>query len=452
LTVLLFAFGVSLLTGLLFAVVPAWVSSGSRPAEAASGTHYTSRDHASLPQRLLLIFQFALSIVLLASAFLTTQSLSNLENQKMGIDASHRYTVQTDLKGGGYSPDQLNSVYRQLEDGFRALPGVVGVTFARYLPLEGNEWGGCVIVKGRPVPGPADNCFADWDRVGPQFLNTVGVPLIRGRGFSEADKSSGSNPVLVNQAFVKRFFEHKEPLGQRFGLNGGDYAGAFEIVGVFADFIMTDPRKEAQPLFLRSLGQVYTGYSAPGLQAAEQNSLYLNRMVLEFNRSQPDAEQLVRAVVTHVNPNLPVNSVLPYPEVVAGNFNQERLLARLTEAFGLLALILASVGLYGVMSYLAARRTSEIGIRMALGATRSGIVSLMMRSAFLQVLIGLAIGIPASLAVGHMMKHLLYEVSAHAPAAFLGAAAVLGICMGVAGIIPALRAASLDPMRALRTE
>jgi macrolide transport system ATP-binding/permease protein len=138
--------------------------------------------------------------------------------------------------------------------------------------------------------------------------------------------------------------------------------------------------------------------------------------------------------------------------VVAGNFNQERLLARLTEAFGILALILASVGLYGVMSYLAARRTSEIGIRMALGATRPGIVFLMMRSAFFQVLIGLGLGVPASLALARMMKHLLYEVSARAPAAFLGAAAVLGICMAVAALIPAVRAASLDPMRALRTE
>jgi macrolide transport system ATP-binding/permease protein len=328
----------------------------------------------------------------------------------------------------------------------------VHVSFARYLPLEGNEWGGSVIVKGRPAPGPADNFFSDWDRVSPQFLDSVGVPLIRGRGFTEADASNGLTAVLVNQAFVKRFFPHQDPLGQRFGLNGAEYASAFEIVGVFADFILTDPRREPQPLFLRPLGQVYTGYKPPDLQAAEQSSLYLNGIVLEFDRAQPDAEQLVRAVVAHVNPNLPVNNVLPYPEVVAGNFNQERLLARLTEAFGFLALILASVGLYGVMSYLAARRTSEIGIRMALGSTRSGIISLMMRSAFLQVLIGLVIGIPAGFAVGSMMKHLLYEVSAHAPLAFLGAAAVLGICMGVAALIPAARAASLDPMRALRTE
>jgi macrolide transport system ATP-binding/permease protein len=451
-SVLLFAFAVSLLTGLLFAAVPAWISSSSQPAEASRGVNSSSRDHASLPQRLFLIFQFALSIVLLTSAFLTKQSLSNLENQRMGVATADRYTVQMDLKGGGYTPDQLSSAYRQLDDGFRALPGIVNVSFARYLPLEGNEWGGCVMVKGRPVPGPADNCFSDWDRVSPQFLDSVGASIIRGRGFTEADESGGLPVVLVNQAFVNRFFPNQDPLGQRFGINGAEYAGAYQIVGVFSNFILTDPRKGAQPLFLRVLGQVYAGYTDPTLQAAEEAGLYLNRMVLQFDHSQPDAERLVRTVVAHVNPNIPVIHVLPYPEVVAGNFNQERLLARLTEAFGMLALILASVGLYGVMSYLAARRTSEIGIRMALGASRSGIVSLMMRSASLQVVAGLAIGIPASLAVSRMMNHLLYEVSANAPMTFVGAAAVLGVCMAVAAIIPATRAALLDPMRALRTQ
>ena len=450
--VLAFACAVSLLTGLLFSALPAWVSSNSQPAEASRGRNYSARDHASFPQRLLLIFQFALSIVLLTSAFLTTQSLSNLENQRMGIDATDRYTAQIDLKGGGYAPGQLNPVYRQIEDGFRALPGFVSMSFARYLPLQGNEWGGCVMVRGRPVPGPEDNCFSDWDRVSPRFLDAVGVSLIRGRGFTESDESSGLPVVLVNQAFVKRFFDHQDPLGQRFGLNSPQYSGAFQIVGVFADFKLSDPRREPQPLFLRPLGQVYAGYTDPSLQGAEQSSLYLDQIVLQFDRSQPDAEQLVRRVLGQVNANIPVIGALSYPEVVAGNFNQERLLARLTEAFGILALILASVGLYGVMSYLAARRTSEIGIRMALGASRSGIISLIMRSALLQVVAGLAIGIPAGVGVGRMMQHLLYEVSARAPGAFLAAAAVLGFCMTLAALIPALRAASLDPMRALRTE
>ena len=226
--VLIFAFLVSLLTGLIFAAAPAWVSTNSQPAEASRGTNHASRDYASLPQRLLLIFQFALSIVLLTSAFLATRSLANLENQRMGIDTTDRYTVQIDLKGGGYTSDQLNPVYSRIENGFHAIPGIVSVSFARYLPLEGNEWGGCVMLQGRPVPGPADNCFSDWDRVSPQFLDSLGVPILRGRGFADSDQSSGLPVVLINQAFAKRFFPNQDPVGQHFGLNERDTPGRFK--------------------------------------------------------------------------------------------------------------------------------------------------------------------------------------------------------------------------------
>ena len=449
--VLLFAILVSLLTGLLFAAVPGWVSSATQPADASRGNNSLSRDRASIPQRLLLVFQLALSMVLLTSAFLATRSLYKLEHQPTGIETEDRYTVQIDLKGGGYTPDQLDPVYRKIEDGLSALPGIARVSFARYLPLEGNEWGSCVLIKGRPVPAPTDPCFSDWIRVSPTFLDSIGAPVLRGHGFTQEDEISRLPVALVNQAFVRRFFPNQDPLGQHFGINGAE-SGAFEIVGVFADFKLSDARREAQPLFLRPLGQLYTGYKGSDSQAAEVSSLYLNRMILQFNHPQLNAEQLVRTVMARIDPNIPVIRVTPYPEVVAGNFNQDRLLARLTEAFGILALILASVGLYGVMSYLAVRRTSEIGIRMALGASRSGIISLMLRSASLQVVAGLVIGLPASVFVCRMMEHLLYQVSSQDPLTFVGAIAVLCACIAVAAIVPAVRAASVDPMRALRTE
>ncbi len=449
---LIFAFLVSLLTGVLFAAAPAWISSGTQPAEASRGSNSLSRDRASIPQRLLLILQLALSIVLVASAFLTTRSLYNLERQQLGVETADRYMVQIDLNGAGYTSDRLQTVYREMEDRLSALPGVARVSFARYLPLEGNEWGSCVILQGHPVPGPKDNCFSDWNRVSAKFLDSVGVPMVRGRGFTPDDEN-GPHPVaLVNQAFVKRFFLHHDPLGQHFGINGPEYSGAFQIVGVFADFKLSDARGEVRPLFLRPLGQRYLGYKDTSLQAAETSSIYLNRMVLQFNRPQPDTEKLVRNVLEKIDPNIPVLRVLPYPYVVASNFSQERLLARLTEAFGILALMLASVGLYGVISYVAARRTSEIGIRMALGASRAKIIALMLRSACLQVIAGLAIGIPAGLFAGRTMTRLLYEVSGNDPLTFLGATAVLGACVTVAALVPAIRAASVNPMRALRTE
>ncbi len=449
---LAFAFGVSVVTGLLFAAAPAWVASGAQPAEATRTANSTSRDHASIPQRALLIFQVALSMVLLASAFLATRSLYNLEHQQLGVETANRYTVQIDLNGPGYTTDRLNGLYGEIEDRFSALPRVTSVSFARYLPLEGNEWGGCVIFQGHPAPGPKDHCISDWDRVSANFLDSIGVPILRGRGFIRDDETSPAQVVMVNQTFAKRFFPNRDPIGQRFGLNFPEYSGAFQIVGVFADFKLSDAHREIKPLFLRPLGQQYTGYKPTDAQAAEQSSLYLNRLVLEFNRPQQDVERLVRATMATVDPNIPVIRVIAYPDVVAGNFNQDRLLARLTEAFGVLALLLASVGLYGVMSYQAVRRTSEIGIRMALGASRSMIASLMLRNAFLQFFVGLAIGIPAALFASRMMEHLLYEINSYDPWAFVGSSVLLGICAAAAALVPAVRAASVDPMRALRTE
>ena len=452
LTELAFALGISILTGLLFAAAPAWVSSGAQPADATRSAKSTSRDHASIPQRLLLIFQVALSMVLLATAFLATRSLYNLEHQQVGVETADRYAVQIDLNSPGYATDRLSAVYREIENRFSALPEVTRISLARYLPLEGNEWGSCVVPQGHPAPGPKDKCFSDWDRVSASFLDSVGVPVLRGREFSRDDENGSLEVAMVNQAFVKRFFPNRDPIGQRFGLIGPEYSGAFQIVGVFADFKLSNARAEVKPLFLRPLGQIYMGYKTPDLQAAEMSSLYLNRMVLQFNREQKDTEQLVRSTLANIDPNIPLAGVRTYPDVVAGNFNQDRLLARLTEAFAILALILASVGLYGVMSYQAARRTSEIGIRMALGASRSMITSLMLRNAFLQFFVGLAIGVPAALFASRMMEHLLYEISSSDPLAFVGATALLGLCAAVAALIPAVRAASIDPMRALRTE
>lgn len=449
---LAFACGASILTGLLFAGAPAWALSRAQPADATRTANSSTRDHASIPQRLLLIFQVALSMVLLASAFLATRSLYNLEHQRLGVETTNRYAVHIDLNGPGYTTDQLNAIYRKIEERFSALPGITTVSFARYLPLEGNEWGGCVILQGHPAPGPKDNCFSDWDRASADFLKSVGVPIVRGRSFSQDDETSAVPVVMVNQAFVKRFFPNQDPLGQRFGVNGPEYSGAFQIVGVFADFKLSNARGDIGPLFLRPLGQQYAGYKTSSLQAGEASSLYLNRMILQFDRTQPDAEQLVRSTLAEVDPNIPVTRVMTYLDMVAGNFNQDRLLARLTEAFGILALLLASVGLYGVMSYHAVRRTNEIGIRMALGASRSTIASLMLRNAFLQFLVGLAIGVPSAFFVSRIMKHSLYQIGSNDPWSLVGATVVLGLCAAAAALIPAARAASIDPMRALRTE
>jgi ABC-type antimicrobial peptide transport system permease subunit len=223
-------------------------------------------------------------------------------------------------------------------------------------------------------------------------------------------------------------------------------------VGVFADFKMNNPRDEVRPVYLRPIEQQFTAYKEPMMISTETQSMFMNAMVLNFISPQPNVDALVRHTFAGIDPNLTVMDLRSLDAQVAGNFNQERLVAQLTSLFGILALILASVGLYGVMSYFVARRTSEIGIRMALGATRISVISMVMRGALWQILVGLALGIPAALYAGHLMASMLYGVGGFDPLALAGATVVLALCATVAGFIPARRAASIEPMQALRTE
>jgi ABC-type antimicrobial peptide transport system permease subunit len=258
--------------------------------------------------------------------------------------------------------------------------------------------------------------------------------------------------VLVNETFVKRFFPKVDPIGQHFGIDFPQYSGAWEIVGVFRDFKMNNPRSEIRPVYLRPLTQFFTGYKEPDMISGETESMFINSMVLSFKTPQSNADMLIRRTLADVDPNLTVEDLRTVDAQVAGNFDQERLVAQLSSLFGVLSLILASVGLYGVMSYFVARRTSEIGIRMALGATRGSVVSMIMRGVLWQVLIGLCLGIPAALYAGYLMKSLLYGVGSYDWTALAGAPLMLALCAAAAGFIPARRAASIDPMKALRTE
>jgi predicted permease len=314
-------------------------------------------------------------------------------------------------------------------------------------------WGSCVIPQGAPKPGPSDPCFAAWDRASTHFLESIGVPIVRGRNFSEQDTATSQQVVLVNQAFARHFFPNQDPIGKRFGVNSTADSGTFEIVGVFANFKMTDPRRaEPSPLFFRALSQQFNGYKQADADAGEKSSMFVDFIILDFAQAPADAETMARKTLAAIDPTLTVTHFGAYDAEVAANFNQDRLIARLTSLFGALALILASVGLYGVMSYFVVRRTSEIGIRMALGAGRGGVIALVLRSAVVQVLLGLMIGIPVAFFFTHLMRKLLYGVSAHDPFSFVAATGILLVCAFVAGLIPARRAASIDPMRALRME
>jgi len=452
LPVLGFAFAISLVTGILFGTAPAWMSSHAQPAEALRGSSRSTSDRSSLPQKALVIFQAALSVVLLVGAVLMTKSLDNLEHQDFGIVTTNRYVLHLDVSGAGYTVDRVQPLYHQLESRFAALPGVAGVGLALYSPLEGNNYGECVIQQGHGAPRPGDKCGSTWDRVNPGYLNTIGVPMIRGREFTEQDTATSPQVAVVNETFAKHFFPNQDPIGRHFGIDFLPYSGAFEIVGVFKDFKINNANKEIRPVFLRPVAQQFMGYKEASMIGGEVQSMFIDSILLRFDRPRDDVESLARRTLTGIDPNLTVDDLRSLDAQVAGNFNQDRLIARLTTLFGILALILASVGLYGVTSYFVARRTSEIGIRMALGATRRGVVALVLRGVLIQIGLGLALGIPAALLAGYFMKSQLYGLGSYDPVALISATAVLAACAVTAGFIPARRASTIEPMQALRTE
>jgi macrolide transport system ATP-binding/permease protein len=452
LPVLGFAFLISLVTGVLLGTAPVWLSSHAHPAEALRGVNRSTRDRSSLPQKSLVVVQAAFSVVLLAGAILMSKTLANLEHQNFGLVTTNRYVLHLDTQGAGYTADRLPALYRQIEYRFAALPGIRNVGLAVYSPLEGDNWGDCVILQGHPARQAGEKCNSTWDRVSPHFLDAIGVPILRGRGFTDQDTETSQPVAIVNQAFVKRFYPNEDPLGKHFGLSFPEYSGLFEIVGVFADFKMNNPRNPARSVFLRPLAQRITSFQRSDMTAGETASMFIRAVLLDVSGPQQNVEALVRRTLADIDPNLTVADFGSFDAQVADNFTNERIIARLTSLFGILALILASVGLYGVMSYFVARRTSEIGVRMALGSTRSGVLVMVLRGAFWQILIGLGVGVPAALLAGHLMASQLYGVGSYDPVALVGAVAVLALCATAAGFIPARRAASIEPMQALRSE
>jgi predicted permease len=451
LPVLGFAFLLSLVTGVVFGIVPAWITSHSDPAEALRGSNRSTRDRGALPQKSLIVFQAALSLVLLVSAGLLGKSLRNLEHQNFGIQTTNRYVLHLDPAGAGYTPEKLPALYQSLEQRFGAMPGVQSVGLALYSTLEGNNWGEGIHVEGRPEPGPNEHNNSSWDRVNPKFFETVGQPVIRGRGFTASDTATSQLVAVVNQTFVKKFFPKEDPLGRHFGIFDQKYAGAFEIVGIVADAKYTNPRAEVRPMYFRPLTQQLK-VTEPNAVMAEGRSLYIDSVTLRFSSQPQNVDAMVRRTLADIDPNLTVIDLHSLDYQVSDNFNQERLIARLTMLFGLLALVLASVGLYGITSYAVARRTSEIGLRMALGADRSNVVRLVLRGAFMQVGLGLALGIPIALLGGRYMADQLFGVRSYDPLSIAIALFVLSAAAALAGFIPARRAASIEPMEALRIE
>jgi predicted permease len=448
LPVLGFAFLLSLMAGVAFGTLPAWTSSRADPVEALRGGNRATGAHATFPQKSLVVLQAALSLVLLCGAGLSLQNLRNLEHQRFGFETKDRLVVKVSPAFTGYGQERIAAIYRQLRERLEQIPGVRSASLSVYAPMSGDNWGGAIAFEGRPFPArQEDRDSSSWVSVSPRYFETIGERLMRGRLIDERDTPASRRVAVISETFARKYFKNENPLGGHFGLGSVKRSLDYEIVGVVQDAKWREPYEPAGPMFFLPLMQV-SAQEWPD----EARSNYIGAIELHAVGNLAALAPMVRKAIAEIEPNLTVIEILPFDELVSLNFNQERLIARLTSAFGVLSLLLACIGLYGVTAYSVARRTGEIGIRIALGAARGQVVAMVLRSALMLIAIGLAIGIPLELAVTHLMASQLYGVKSHDPVVLGGAVVLLAACALIAGLVPARRAAGIEPMQALRTE
>ncbi len=453
LPVLLFTLGISVLTGIIFGIAPAWITSHAGPIEALRGANRSVAGGRSWAQRSLVIVQAAMSLVLLSAAALLGQSLRNLQHQNFGFETQGRYIAWINPMLGNYKLEQMEPMFRQIDDHLQQIPGVRMVAPALYAPMTGDSWNNGVRIAGRPEPDAKEDTGAGFVRVMPRFFDTVGAKIVLGRPITEEDTAATRSVAVVNEAFVKKFFKDQNPIGQHFGPNKIEYSGNYEIVGVARDmrYMTYDYKDPVRPMYWVPEAQTVQ-YNDPAFASGETWSHYLYNIVIWAPGNPPGMEDRVRKALASIDPNLVLYSVDPYSEVVSADFQQEDMIATLTTLFGLLGLVLAAVGLYGVMAYTVQQRTNEIGLRMALGADRMRVVKMVLSGAFAQIGIGLAIGIPAAIGAGKLMTDQLFGVKPWDPVMLALAALMLGLAALLASAIPARRAAGVEPMVALRNE
>jgi len=445
-----FATVLAIVTGIIFGAAPAWFATRTDPIDALRGAGRV-RDGSNVTRKALLVVQATLSVVLVTGATLLARSLDNLQHQDFGFEVNGRIVVALARPPADYDWPKLSALYQRLEDRLTRMPGVTGAGLALYNPLT-NNWGEGILVQGHPPPAPGTESGSSWDRVSASYMQNFGMKMIRGRAFTPQDNGTSALVAIVNEAFVKRFFSSAEnPIGMHFGLDLPENAGTFEIVGIvrdakFAGFELDQP---ARPMFFVPLAQ-YVTYADPAMQRLEEGSHGIGAMALVTDQPVSTMEPAIRRAVAEVDPNLTVLTVRTMEDQVALSFNQQRALAGLATLFGSVALMLAAIGLYSVTAYTVAQQTNEIGVRMALGADRTGVVAHVLRGAFTWVAVGLVLGVPLAVAAGRGIAGQLYQVQFWDVRAIGFAGATLGIAALAAAIIPALKASRISPVTALR--
>jgi predicted permease len=436
--VLAFTLGATIAAAVLFGLAPTVFTWRQSLVAAIRSGPAASRNRLGTAH-ILVSAQIATSLVLLVAASLFARSLLNLERQPLGFDPTHVVLARINPRLAGYKPETVGSLYRRLYDRLSALPGIGSVTLARYSPLGGSR----SVTSGRVEgysPGPDEPVSLEAILVGPNYPETLGMPLLQGRPINSADAAGTPKVGLVNQAFVRQYFARENPIGRHFGLSGSTGPADIEIVGVVADAQFHDARDVVKPIVFPAL-----------LQDASQFALDCE-IAVRATDPAGTLPNVIRRAIADVDPDLPTNEPRLLREQVASTFDSQRLSARLVGFFGALALMLACIGLYGTVAQAVTRRTAEIGVRMALGADYRDVLMLVVRQVAVLMIVGLAVGIPAAFAAARLITSQLFGLSAADPTSFALAVGTLIVAGIVGGFVPARRAARVDPLLALRTE
>jgi predicted permease len=441
--VLLFAGGMAVGSAVAFGLLPALRATRVDLTPVLKTSAFTSNPER--PQRFglarsLVAFQIACALPLLMGAALFVRSLQNLAEQNLGFSPEHVLSVGIDAKLAGYKEQLLEPLYKRLLDRVSTLPGVRSASLAHYSPLSGRSWSMDITIQGY-TPRPGQDMNVAIDTVGPRYFETEGMPLLLGRPIAAQDVKGAPEVAVVNEAFARSFLSNSNPIGKRFGPGGDDpeHSGEVEIVGVVKDAKFFSLRDQPRPMVFLSIFQTEgdMAYGALEIRAAG---------------APEKIGQEVGQAVAEIDRNITVRNVAPLTERIHSSLNQERTISELSSFFGLLAVLLACLGLYGLMSYTVARQTNEIGVRMALGANQGDLVRSILGQGARLAFVGVALGSGAAFALMRLISNLLYGVSTHDSLASAGAVVLLMFVALLASYVPARQASRVDPIVALRYE
>ncbi len=440
LQVLGFTAGVTFLTGLVFGLAPAIRATHVNLNDSLRDSGRVTASGGKLNvAKGLVIAQVALSLLLVTGAGLFLRTLWNLQSVALGYPKEKLLMVTVDGLTAGYKDARLSSLWVDLTDRLRHVPGIQGATYSENGLFSGSESADEVDVEGFKA-SKQDEKFSRFDAVGPQYFSTVGIPLILGREFGPQDTAAAPQVCVINEAFAKKFFVGRNPIGYHITERFGDQKHVMEVVGI---------AKNARDHRLR--GDVPARFYLPSDQGMEGP----NRWATFEVRTAGDPEQMlgaIRKTILSVNEDLPIQNARPLLDNVDRSNAQPRMIAQLCSIFGIIALLLGATGLYGVLSYGVARRTNEIGIRMALGADRGNVIAMVLRETSVMIVIGVVAGVAATFGATRLIAAKLYGLSPMDPATIVASVLMLAVVALVAGYIPAARAARVNPVTALRHE